>query len=450
MSIQLPFIILMKHLQYIIILSLVGMPYLMMAQTNTDSIAENYTLDECIVYALKHKPSVQQAYIDEAIGEREIKANLSAWLPQISAQYNAAHNFKLQTAAFGDQLITIGRRNNSNILLQAEQTLYSRDVMLAARAAGVTRTQLDQNTEENKINTVVNVSKAFYDILLTREQLRILAENIVRQEKQYKDALSQYQSGLVDKTDYQRASITLANTRAGLKRTQEILKAKYAFLKELMGYPVDADLNLSYDTQSMEQDVLLDTTQTVTYTNRIEYQQLQTQQQLLKLNTSYHKWGFLPTVSAFANYNWIYLNDEFSQLYDAAYPTSVAGLQVNLPIFQGTRRMQNLQIAQLQENRLEIDVENVKRAINTEYETALANYKSDYNEWLTLRDNMQIAEEVYNTIKLQYDEGIKAYVDLVIAETDLRTAQINYYDALYNVLASKLDYEKALGNIDFK
>lgn len=440
----------MKHLQYIIILGMISIPYHMIAQANTDSIAENYTLDECIVYALEHQPSVQQAYLDEAIGEREIKANLSAWLPQVSAQYNASHSFKLQTAAFGDQLINIGRRNNSNILLEAEQTIYSRDVMLAARAAGVTRTQLDQNTEENKINTVVNVSKAFYDILLTREQLRILAENIVRQEKQYKDAMSQYQSGLVDKTDYQRASITLANTRADQKRTQEFLKAKYAFLKELMGYPVDADLTLSYDKQSMEQDVLLDTTQTVAYASRIEYQQLQTQQQLLQLNTSYHKWGFLPTVSAFANYNWLYLHDEFSQLYDAAYPTSVAGLQVALPIFQGTKRIQNLQIAQLQEDRLQMDIENVKRAINTEYETALANYKSDYNEWLTLRDNMQIAEEVYNTIKLQYDEGIKAYVDLVVAETDLRTAQINYYDALYNVLASKLDYEKALGNIDFK
>src|SRR5690606_27487329 len=129
MSLQLPSIILMKHLQYIIILSLVGIPYLMMAQIQTDSTAKSYTLDECVVYALKNKPSVQQAYIDEAIGEREIKANLSAWLPQVSAQYNASHNFKLQTAAFGDQLISIGRRNNSNILLEAEQILYSRDVM---------------------------------------------------------------------------------------------------------------------------------------------------------------------------------------------------------------------------------------------------------------------------------------------------------------------------------
>ncbi len=437
----------MKLTIHFTILLLGVFPNILAAQ-QADSTDEKYTLDECIIYALKNKPSVQQAYVDEAIGEREIKANLSAWLPQISAQYNASHNFKLQTAAFGDQLITIGRRNNSNILLQADQTIYSPEVMLAARAAGTIRTQWEQNTEEDKINTVVEVSKAFYDILLTREEIRVLAENVVRQEKQYKDAMSQYQSGLVDKTDYQRASISLANTRANQKRAQEVITAKYAYLKQLMGYPVEAELELMYDRESMQQDILLDTTQIVTYSNRIEYQQLQTQQQLLSYNTSYYRAGFLPTVSAFVNYNWIYLNDELSRLYDNAYPTSATGLQVRLPIFQGTRRLQDLQIAQLQEERLSIELENVKRSINTEYETALANYKSDYNYWLTQRENMEVAEEVYDIIKLQYDEGIKAYVDLVVAETDLRTAQLNYFNALFNVLSSKLDYEKALGNID--
>lgn len=419
------------------------------AQVNADTVAGKFSLAYCVEYALSHKPAVQQAIIDEAIGEREIKANLSAWLPQISARYNASHNFKLQTTAFGDQLITIGRKNNSNIILQADQTIYSRDVLLASKAASYTRNQLDQNTEESKISTVVNVSKAFYDILLTQQQLEILDENIVRQVKQYEDALSQYRSGIVDKTDYQRASITLANTRADRKRTQESLGAKYALLKELMGYPVDRALDLVYDYELMELDISADTTQVLEYSRRIEYQQLQTQRQLLQLNTSYYRWGFLPNVSAFANYNWIYLSDEMSQLYDQAYPTSAAGLQVSLPIFQGTRRVQELQIAQLQEERLDIDIADTKRVINTDYQSALASYKSDYTEWQTLKENMQVAEEVYDIIKLQYDEGIKAYLDLVLAETDLRTAQLNYYNALYNVLASKLDLQKALGNIDF-
>jgi outer membrane protein TolC len=61
---------------------------------------------------------------------------------------------------------------------------------------------------------------------------------------------------------------------------------------------------------------------------------------------------------------------------------------------------------------------------------------------------MKMAEEVYTIIKLQYDEGIKAYVELVVAETDLQTAQINHINAFYQVLEAKLDLEKALGTIN--
>src|SRR5690606_14691139 len=89
-----------------------------------------------------------------------------------------------------------------------------------------------------------------------------------------------------------------------------------------------------------------------------------------------------------------------------------------------------------------------EKQLNTEYESALAAYNSNYFTWQTLQDNLALAEEVYNTIKLQYDEGVKAYVDLVVAESELRTAQINNYNALYSVLSSKLDLQRAMGQIN--
>ena len=58
-----------------------------------------------------------------------------------------------------------------------------------------------------------------------------------------------------------------------------------------------------------------------------------------------------------------------------------------------------------------------------------------------------MAQEVYDVLSLQYKNGIKAYIEVVTAETDLRTSQINYYSALYQVLAAKVDVMKALGLI---
>jgi outer membrane protein TolC len=421
--------------------------YPVMASAQAGSGLQTMDLEQCIAYAMGNEFNIKQARLDEEIGERQIKASLSAWLPQISAQYNLAHSFKLQTAAFGENLITIGRKNNSNLLFQVNQTLYSNEVLLATKAARYTRLQLDQNTEAVKINTVVEVSKAFYDILLSNEQLKILQENISRQEKQYKDAYSRYEFGLVDKTDYQRASITLSNSRSDYRRVQETVKAKYAYLKQVMGYPLDGQFLLSFDIKSMEQQIIADTLQGLDYLNRVEFQQVQSMRKLLHLNTTYYRIGFIPSISAFANYNYLYLNNSFSQLYKQSYPTSQAGLTASLPIFQGTRRLQNIKMALLRENRAEIDQEKTRSVINTQYEGSLANYKSNYNEWLTLRQNVAVAKDVYDIIKLQYDEGIKAYIDLVVAETSLKGAELSYYNALYNLLSSKLDLDRALGNI---
>lgn len=432
---------------WVLLLGLFLSPALLTGQSNREG-SSDFTLEQCIEYALESRPAVGQALIDEAIGEREINAQLSSWLPQVSAQFNATHNFKLPTTAFGDRLITIGRPNTSNLLLQANQTLYSNDVLLATRAARFRRLQLDQSTVDTKINTVVEVSKAFYDVLLTGEQLRILDENIARLEKQYRDARSRYESGLVDKTDFQRASITLANTRSDRKRTAEMVQARLAYLKQLMGYPVENELELEYEYSQMEEQILVDTTQVLELSERIEFQLLKTQEQLLDLNTSYYRWGFLPTVSGFYNYNFLFFGDNFSELYSTSFPTSAIGLGVAIPIFQGTRRIQNLRKAQLQEERLDLEAQNMAHVINTQYQTALANYKSDLYEWQTLQNNVEVAEEVYNIIKLQYDEGIKTYLELIVAETDLRAAQLNYYNALYQLMSSKLDLEKALGNIE--
>ncbi|MBB6611597.1 TolC family protein [Pontibacter sp. Tf4] len=424
-------------------------PGVLFAQDNkavpaTDSL----TLEQVIAYALENRAAVEQALIDEAIGEREIRASLSGWFPQINANFGGNYNIKRQQQPFGDDIITVGQKYNSSLSLQATQNIFDSNLLLASRAARSRRTLLDQEITDTRISTVVEVSKAFFDVLLTQEQLRILDLNITRQEKQYNDARSRYDVGLVDKTDYQRAAITLANIRSDRKRALEGIKASIAYLKQLMGYPVDQDLKLTYSYERMEQAVQVDTTQLLAYENRIELQQLETQRELLRLNTAYNRWSFLPTVSAFGNYNLLYFNNDLGNLYNQHYPTSGVGLQVSLPIFQGTRRWQNVKIAQLEEQRLDVTIEDTRRALNTEYQTALANYKSDLTEWKTLQSNLQMAEEVYEIIKLQYDEGVKAYVDLIVAETELRTTQLNYYNALYNVLSSKLDLQKALGNID--
>jgi len=407
------------------------------------------TLQNCIQYALQHNPDIQNAKINEQITEAQIQNKLSDWYPQVNFTYNLQHNIQLPTFIFNGNVSHSGSYNTSGANFSLTQNIFNRDVLLASRTAKDVREAASENTEDNKINLAVSVSKAFYDLILTEQQLKVTNEDIVRINQSLKDAYYQYQAGIVDKTDYKRATIALNNAQAQKKSGEESLKAKKAYLKDLMGYPTTKILDLNYDTTQMENEVLMDTLQTVDYNDRIEIQQLQTQKKLQEYNLQYYKWSFLPDVSAFGNYNLNFLNNQFSKLYSQSYPNSFIGLTLSLPIFQGGKRLQQIKQAQFQITQASNDIRSYENQINSQYQNALATYKSNLYNYYSLKENLALATEVYDVIQLQYRSGVKAYLDVITAESDLRTAQINYYNALYQVLASKIDVMQSLGNIKY-
>jgi outer membrane protein TolC len=420
------------------------LPSILFAQTNIDTIV---TLKQCVDYALRNQPAVRQASIDQQINEKDIRIGLSAWLPQVSSVNQYQYYFKGSPPVVALAPVVSGLVNNQYSLLnlQASQVIYNSDVVQAAKAAKYSRLYYQQNTLSSQINVVSDVSKAFFDVLLSQKQLDILNEDVIRLRRSLKDAYDKYQAGTTDKTDYKQATISLNNSIAARKQTAESINSKFAYLKQIMGISASHNLVLTYDSTHFEQAAYIDTNQKLDLNNRIEHRLLQTQKNLLNINVLYYKLGFLPTLSAVGAYNWYYLSSRFSNLYNQSYPNAYAGLTLDIPIFQGTKRLQNLSKARLQVDRTDIDIVNSENTINTEYVQALADYKSSYANWAVVKQNVDLAQDVYKIITLQYREGVKTYLDVIVAQSGLRTAELSYYNALFQLLSSKVDLEKSLG-----
>jgi outer membrane protein TolC len=432
------------------ILLLLLFPFFAGAQTaGQDTLLQEVTLKTAIDYAIKHQPKIQQSLLDEQITASTIKSKLADWYPQVNFNYNLQHNFILQSTVIGGNTIKLGVNNTSAGQFTVSQTIFNKDVLLARRTKADVMQQTAQATSGNKIDLAVNVSKAFYDVLATTQQIKVAAENIVRIERSLKDATNQYKAGVADKIDYKRATISLNNIKASKRSNEELVQAKAEYLKSLMGYPDSASLNIVYDSLAMENEIYIDTTQKPDYKTRIEYKLLETQRNLLQSNVLYNKWSYLPSVSANGAYNLNFQNNQFGKLYGTNYPNSFAALTLAVPIFQGGKRKANLFTAELQLKRSEQDIISLKNAVNAQYAQALASYKSSLENYTALKDNVAIAKEVYDVIQLQYRSGIKTYLEVITAETDLRTSQINYFNALYQVLSAKVDVQKALGQINY-
>jgi outer membrane protein TolC len=372
-------------------------------------------------------------------------------LPQVSGTANLQHYFQLPTAVSnsgGTQTyITSGVYNYSLPQVTATQSLFSNDVVYAARAAKLLLQESRENTRAVKIAVVSEVTKAFYGLLLSIQQIGVYREDTARLRKNQQDAYHRYMSGVADKVDYRQASISLNNSVARLKSASENVQSKFAVLKQLMGCPPDKNFTVTFDTARLMQEIYTDTLKGLQFEKRIEYQILQTEKKIRRESTKYYSAGFMPSLSGFYNYVHEYENNKFSDLYSRAFPYSSFGLQLNIPVFSGFRRIEEIRKSRLQEQRTDWDEVNLKLAVYTEYQTALSDYKTNLYYLRSQAENTAMAREVYNIVKLQYSEGIKPYLDVIVAESDLQTSEINYLNALFSLLESKVNLERAMGDI---
>ena len=419
------------------------------AQTANDSLLQVATLDNVVAYALEHQPQVRQAQVDEEIAEKVIKGKLADWFPQINFAYNYQRFMDLQASVIQGNVVRFGQNNTSSAQFTATQNIFNRDVLLASNTASKVRILANQNTSRSKIDVVVDVTKAFYDVLATAAQVKVSEESIRRLETSLETAYSRYTSGVADKTDYKRATILLGNAKAERKANEQALTFKRVYLKSLMGYPIDHELPVQYDTAQMEQDVFLDTLQKINFSQHIDYRILYTQRELQQANVKYSYWGFLPSLNAFGAYILNYQNDSFGELYDERYTYSYVGATLSFPIFQGGKRTARIQEEKWRRTRIDWGLVDLQNNLSAEYTRALAAYKSNLELYETQKINVSLAEEVYQVIHLQYQNGLRPYLDVTVAEAELRTTRINYFNSLYQVLASKMDVQRALGQINF-
>lgn len=422
-----------------------------------DSI-QTFTLDQCISFAIEHQPILRAALMNEAITRASNLYNISGWLPQAGVSAGATHYFQLQTAYIPDLAnpsagpikVQTGVKNIILPEFSATQTIFSPNLLYAATSAKLFVKQAQQATDSTQIGLIAAVSKSFYNILLTLEQINVLKEDTQRLAKNLSDTYHQLVGGIADKTDYKEAAIALNNSKVQLKLATENTAALFASLKQLMGFAPEQNMKISFDTMQMIRDISFDTAQQLQFERRIEYKELQTARQIQHKITTYNKLAFLPSISAVYNYIAELENNTASDIFSHSYPYSYAGLSLNLPLFTGLSRVAGIRRSELVEKQLNLAEENLKSSIFTEYSTALASYKGNLFDLYSMRDNISMAKDVYKVVELQYRQGVVPYLNVITAESNLITSEVNYLNALFQVLSSKIDIEKAMGLISAK
>ena len=474
-----------------LLLIVLALPVLGMAQQA--QAPTSLTLEECIQYALDNSISVRNAVVDERIADARVKETRGIGLPQIDGSVSLQHNTKLPpffaryatAQAFagkdeaGNNLLDIAGAqpddvvasanffqlpSSGNATLSISQILFNGSYLVGLKAANAYRELSIRGTRQTKEQTIQQVTKAYYGVLINKDRMQLFDNNIARVDSLLRTTKALNENGFAEGIDVDRIQVTLNNLIAERDKFYNLQELAVHLLKFQMNYPMDQPLDVRGDIASLQVDesILQNYALEWDYTQRSDYALLEANRNLQQLDVRNKFSTALPSLAAFANLGYTTQSPNIGGLFktnssaipdteqigpDKWYSFSTFGLSLNIPIFSGLQRTYRLQQAKLNLMKVENSFASLKLAIDLEVKQAAISYLNAIKSLESQRANTALAENIARITKIKYEEGVGSNLEVIEAESALKEAQTNYYNALYDALIAKVDLDKAYGKL---
>ncbi len=293
-----------------------------------------------------------------------------------------------------------------------------------------------------------NVYKIYYQLVVGYKQIESIDANISRFEKLLHDTREIYKNGFAEKLDVDKVEVQLNNLNTEKLKAQNQLEAGLEALKFLMSMPQKDRLVLA-DSLSEDELTANILEENYDYKDRKEFQLLTVGAKLNEFNIRRYKLSKLPTVAGFASYskNAQRKTFDFLKVDEQWFTTSLLGLKVTIPLFDGGARNARIEKAKLELQKTNNNIDQLKISIDNDVAQSRLKMKTALATMESQKRNIQLAEQVYKTTKLKYEQGLGSNQEIYNAQTELKVAQNNYYSSLYDAISAKIDYLKAAGKL---
>ncbi len=419
-----------------------------------------FSLQGSIDYALKHNVNYLNAEAD--ILQTKYKKNeiTGIGLPQINGSADLKDYIELPTSLLPGQFfgapagtfipVRFGTQYNATAGISVSQLLFSSDYILGVQAAKEFSQLAEKNLQRSKAETVQNVSKAYYMVLVNRERIKLLDANIGRLKKLLDDLKAYNKEGFVEKIDVDRIEVTYNNLITEKTKTERLIGLSESLLKFQMGYKINDPISLSDKLiDNVPESGQIGEDAKINYSNRPEYALLESQRTINTLDLRRNRMAYLPSLVSYGAWNYNAQRTQFD-LFDASkkwFPIGIIGATLNVPIFDGLQKHWKIEQAKVALMKTNNTLHGLELAIDMETTSASVAYNNALASMETQKKNMALAQSIYDVSEKKYQQGIGSNVELLNAQTSLTESQTNYYNALYDMLIARIDYMKATGTL---
>ncbi len=462
----------MKH-----ILKYLPVILLFIISTNAYSQPQSYTIDTAIKTALKNNSDVKIAMMNVQKASAAVHEAFGYALPSLDLSAGFTHFLEKPKTPFPDFAALLGNAtysilfdegviprddnkfkpvgyslqsfalaNNYETSLQLTQILFSSAVF---RGIGASQIYLDLSKAQLKntiSTTVLNVEKAFYGVLLTKQVYQITKASFENAQENYKNVNALYGQGLVSEFDNLQAEVQVENIRPTLLNMENKLKDARDGLKILLGLNPENEIDVEGDItyKPMPIPEVQDMIDEVLKSNH-SLQTLSLKAQVDDAFIDLDRAEYWPNIAAFGNYSYAGSADKWDF---QNYSSLTVGVNFSINLWKGQQTANRVEQSTLTYQQTAEQVAQLK-----DYLTAQV--KSKINELIRVQTvvetqdkNVSLAERAYQIATVRYKEGTSSQLEVQNADIALRQARLNRLQTVYSYLITRYELEQMIGKVD--
>lgn len=420
---------------------------MLLAQQTQDSLV--ISLDQAIEIALEESNSIKIANLTIEKSGYAKKGSYATLYPNISASGSYQRTIKKQVMAmdFGGQAmeIEVGKWNNVNAGISAAMPLINAQLWQSLKLSAIDVELAVEQARSSKISMVAQVKKAFYAVLLAQQVNDVYNTVYENAAKNFERTEQNYNAGKASEYEYLRAQVNVKNTEPNLYSSLLAIDLAIWQLKAVMGIDLNTKLGVQGNIDQYQGEMLAYnfTNDDMDLENNSTLLQFKLQQQQIERTIKMTKYQYIPTLSASFSYNYIAMGDDFSFKWN---PYSVAGLSLNIPIFDGFSKHNNIRQYKATQNILELNIEDTERNLKIAYKNYENQIATQMKNYAAAESTLTMAQRSYDIAEKMYELGKATLLELNDAQLALVQAQLTMSQAIYNVMVTKASIEELLGN----
>ena len=441
---------------------------------NNQAVTTTLSLKQAQDYAIKNNAGSRNAVLDMEIARKKIWETKAMGMPQVNAQANYQHLFKVPEMSLGGITILksdlpdgtpvmsedignsvylgyqamppiqLGVKNNTTLDITVSQLIFSGEYIVGLQATKIFYLMTEQKKAKTEIELKEFVANWYATALLLERNLEVMKKSLDNTKKTLSDMQQMYKQGLIENTDVDQLEFVSLSLTNGVNSMNRQLDYTMDVMKFQLGMPFDENIILTDQLESFADNINLETIVASQFNinNNLDYQILANSEAISRLNLRREQSTFLPNLAA------VYRHSEKMKKPEFDFnPKDVFQISMNIPIFSSGMRNVKVQQREMELQQVINTRNNASNGLQLENINARNNISTAYEKYVNDKRNIELTKRIYDKTLIRFNEGLASSKDISDNLAQYLNAQNSLYSSIFSLISAKNKLDKLNNNL---